>query len=73
MSVETPCVNLCVIDGVTGYCIGCGRTGDEIASWLGYSGAERRTIISNLADRLSRMTSRSSRSGKRSEPVEGQA
>jgi predicted Fe-S protein YdhL (DUF1289 family) len=31
--LETPCVNVCLLDAGTGLCIGCGRIIDEIARW----------------------------------------
>jgi len=37
--VETPCVNLCLLDTATGACFGCGRTLAEIASWASMSDA----------------------------------
>lgn len=51
-SISTPCINVCVIDPARGICTGCGRTSAEIGGWLGYSEAERRTIITTLAERL---------------------
>jgi predicted Fe-S protein YdhL (DUF1289 family) len=35
--VETPCVNVCLLDPATGACLGCGRTLAEIASWASMS------------------------------------
>ena len=29
--LPSPCVGTCELDVVTGWCVGCGRTGDEIA------------------------------------------
>ncbi|HEX2448960.1 MAG TPA: DUF1289 domain-containing protein [Methyloceanibacter sp.] len=31
--METPCVNVCLLDDETGLCVGCGRTIQEIAGW----------------------------------------
>ena len=31
--ISSPCVKICVIDPLSALCIGCGRTGDEIARW----------------------------------------
>ncbi|MEM9590798.1 MAG: DUF1289 domain-containing protein, partial [Pseudomonadota bacterium] len=31
--METPCVNICMLDETSGLCIGCGRSGEEIADW----------------------------------------
>jgi hypothetical protein len=49
--METPCVDICEIDNASGLCRGCGRTIAEIASWASMSSAERRRIMSELADR----------------------
>lgn len=48
----SPCILVCSIDIKTGYCFGCGRTRDEIAGWIDYSDAERRSIMDVLAARL---------------------
>jgi predicted Fe-S protein YdhL (DUF1289 family) len=37
----TPCIGICRLDA-RGYCLGCRRTGDEIARWRTMSDAERR-------------------------------
>lgn len=50
--IESPCVWVCVIDAQTGYCCGCGRTGDEVAGWIDYSEPKREQIVETLADRL---------------------
>ena len=52
--LETPCVNICEIDAVTGLCTGCARTLDEIARWAAMSAAERRTIMAALSARRER-------------------
>ena len=49
--METPCVDICEIDRVTGLCAGCGRTIAEIAAWASMTGAERRRIMSELPAR----------------------
>lgn len=61
MSIETPCVKICVIDTVTGFCIGCGRTGAEIGGWLAMPPPQRRDIMATLPERLKTMTSRNAR------------
>ncbi len=50
--METPCVNICVLDDATGTCVGCGRTVAEIAGWTGMSDRERRAIMAALPDRM---------------------
>ncbi len=31
--MASPCVGICTMDDASGYCMGCARTGDEIAAW----------------------------------------
>jgi hypothetical protein len=52
MSTESPCVAVCLIDPKTGLCLGCGRTLPEIARWPRLESAERRAIMSGLAQRM---------------------
>jgi predicted Fe-S protein YdhL (DUF1289 family) len=65
IEIETPCVKLCVVDPDTGFCIGCGRTRDEIGAWLALSASERHEIVLDLANRLSTLTRRKRRRGGR--------
>jgi uncharacterized protein len=58
MTIETPCIKTCVIDPATGFCIGCGRTGHEIGSWVAMTPATRRAVMAELPQRLARMTTR---------------
>ena len=48
----SPCVNVCVIDPATHWCIGCGRTLDEIAGWGAADVATRRAIRARLPGRM---------------------
>jgi uncharacterized protein len=45
--IQSPCVGLCEL-GAEGYCVGCWRTGDEIARWIGMSDTERRHVMENV-------------------------
>jgi predicted Fe-S protein YdhL (DUF1289 family) len=54
-AVETPCVNICLLDPATGACLGCGRTLAEIASWASMSDAERRAVMAALPARMERL------------------
>jgi predicted Fe-S protein YdhL (DUF1289 family) len=63
--IETPCVKVCVVDPDTGFCVGCGRTRDEIAGWLGLSPAERRALMSGLGERVAGLTLSKRRKGGR--------
>jgi predicted Fe-S protein YdhL (DUF1289 family) len=54
-SRHSPCVGVCQIDEATGWCLGCGRTGDEIGRWLGMSEDERLALWGELPGRLDRL------------------
>jgi predicted Fe-S protein YdhL (DUF1289 family) len=50
-SIPSPCVGLCEL-GPDGFCVGCLRTGDEIARWISMSDSERRWMMEHtLAER----------------------
>ncbi|MEM6310763.1 MAG: DUF1289 domain-containing protein [Pseudomonadota bacterium] len=49
--VESPCVQVCVIHPETKLCLGCSRTGDEIASWSRMTPNERRAVMAQLPAR----------------------
>lgn len=57
-AIESPCIKVCIIEPGTGLCQGCGRTLHEIAAWGSMSGAERRRIMGELADRRARLSTR---------------
>jgi uncharacterized protein len=50
-SIRTPCVQVCFVDGETGFCLGCARTLGEIARWSQISDAERQAVMSGLDER----------------------
>lgn len=49
--VASPCVNVCRMDEASGYCEGCRRSLEEIASWTAYSPAEKRAVLARLPAR----------------------
>jgi len=55
ISLETPCVNICLLDSETGLCVGCGRSIAEIAGWASMSDSERRAIMATLSERMERL------------------
>lgn len=59
--METPCVQVCVIDPATGLCIGCGRNTAEIGNWMALPSGQRREIMVGLPERIKSMTSRATR------------
>ena len=50
--IKTPCVKVCVVDGQSGNCLGCGRTLGEIARWARFSDAERDAVMELLPARI---------------------
>jgi uncharacterized protein len=62
IAIESPCILVCTLDVATGLCLGCGRTGDEIAGWTAYTPEARRRIMVELPDRM-----RSGRKNSRAE------
>ncbi|WP_064841352.1 MULTISPECIES: DUF1289 domain-containing protein [unclassified Rhizobium] len=50
--MQTPCIHVCSLVSVTGFCAGCGRTLQEIGNWVSYSDIERRRIMALLPARL---------------------
>ena len=63
--IQSPCIKLCVLEPDSGYCIGCGRTGNEIASWMSLSPQEREAVVSQLDHRLANLTRSKRRKGGR--------
>ncbi|MEO5700948.1 MAG: DUF1289 domain-containing protein [Casimicrobiaceae bacterium] len=49
--MPSPCISVCVLDPATGWCTGCLRTIDEIASWSTLDNMRRRTVIDQLPSR----------------------
>lgn len=52
MPLSTPCIGVCILDERAGFCVGCGRTGAEIAGWIAMGEDARRAVMEGLADRL---------------------
>jgi predicted Fe-S protein YdhL (DUF1289 family) len=63
--IETPCVKVCVVDPETQFCIGCGRTRGEIASWINMTVDARREVMDGLPERVATLTQRKTRRGGR--------
>ncbi len=63
--ISSPCVLICSIDDKTGYCFGCGRTGEEIGDWMNYSEEFRLSIMSSLEQRMATITRKSRRVTRR--------
>jgi predicted Fe-S protein YdhL (DUF1289 family) len=63
--LETPCINVCLLDETSGLCVGCGRSGDEIARWVEMTAGERRAIMAILPERLERLERQAEAEGSR--------
>jgi predicted Fe-S protein YdhL (DUF1289 family) len=51
-TASSPCVRICQVDHLTGLCVGCGRTLEEIATWSRIDETTRREIMAGLPQRL---------------------
>lgn len=54
-AIATPCVQVCVVDGESGLCLGCFRTLKEIAGWRAMGEEVRAEVMAELPDRRSRI------------------
>jgi predicted Fe-S protein YdhL (DUF1289 family) len=50
--IKSPCIKVCVVDGQSGHCLGCGRTLNEIARWARLTDAERDQVLALLPPRI---------------------
>lgn len=54
-AVATPCVQVCIVDGPTGLCLGCYRTLQEIGGWSALTDDRRAEIMAELPSRRGRI------------------
>ncbi len=54
-SIATPCVQVCIVDGPTGLCLGCYRTLSEIGGWSALTDDQRAEIMNELPSRRARI------------------
>lgn len=54
-AIATPCVQVCIVDGPSGLCLGCYRTLVEIGGWRGLTDEARAAIMADLPGRSSRI------------------
>lgn len=47
----SPCISVCQMDPLTGFCVGCTRTIDEIRDWIISTPDERNAILAKIAER----------------------
>jgi len=56
VALPSPCISVCQLDKDSGLCLGCFRTGAEIAAWRAMSPAEQRDVLDRLRDRRATIT-----------------
>ena len=49
--VASPCINVCQMDEVSGWCAGCLRNLDEIAFWSVLDDDDKRAVLAELTQR----------------------
>jgi uncharacterized protein len=50
--IKSPCNDVCQLDWKSGWCLGCGRTGAEIAAWPRLTDEERDRLMALMPARL---------------------
>lgn len=60
-AIASPCISVCRMDAASGWCMGCLRTLDEIATWGGLGDSERLAVWAQLRQRRSTDTGRALR------------
>ena len=55
-ALPSPCISVCQLDRDSGLCIGCYRTGAEIAAWRSMSPDAQRDLLESLRDRRAAAT-----------------
>ena len=54
-AMTSPCVQVCVVDGASGLCLGCFRTLQEIAGWRALGDEGRARGMAELPSRRARV------------------
>jgi hypothetical protein len=55
MAIQSPCVDICRIDGKSAFCVGCLRTREEIREWKGMTDHRRHQVIHDRARRAAKL------------------
>ncbi|MDS4025480.1 MAG: DUF1289 domain-containing protein [Candidatus Contendobacter sp.] len=51
----SPCIGVCILNPHTQLCDGCLRTLDEIAAWWDYTSDQKRVVLAQVEERLTRI------------------
>ncbi|HAF80427.1 MAG TPA: DUF1289 domain-containing protein [Brevundimonas sp.] len=57
--MKTPCIDICVFDSTTGWCVGCGRTRPEVAQWRKLTPFRRKAVERELPRRMAALGAKS--------------
>jgi predicted Fe-S protein YdhL (DUF1289 family) len=49
--VKSPCISVCAMDDLTGLCLGCYRTLDEIKDWWDMSPEQQKSLLTEIEER----------------------
>ncbi|HEX3861246.1 MAG TPA: DUF1289 domain-containing protein [Stellaceae bacterium] len=60
----SPCLGICLMDPRTRTCRGCSRTIEEIAGWYTAVPAEKRAILTRLAERRAALDGKTAGTGQ---------
>lgn len=61
MAVKSPCIDLCVFDGKSGWCEGCGRTRKEAQEWRKLTPYRQKAIARALEGRMAMLRQQSNK------------
>ena len=50
-NLPSPCISICKLNKISGFCDGCFRTKDEIAKWPSMTDSERWSVVEKLRER----------------------
>ncbi len=50
-AIKSPCISVCTVDGLSGYCLGCYRTLKEISNWWVMDDDSRDTVMAERDNR----------------------
>jgi predicted Fe-S protein YdhL (DUF1289 family) len=54
-AIASPCIQVCVVDGESGLCVGCYRTLAEVAGWIRLTPEVREAVMADLPGRRTRI------------------
>lgn len=63
--IESPCTKVCVLHPGARICVGCHRTGEEIAAWSRLTPERRREVMAELPGRAALLRDAAARPSRR--------